>query len=130
LFLGDCCQFVEVKYFAKSGVFKLYREFYKTYELQPGTINGHSYYLSVNKLVTVYGKFLYYLDDNYIISYCGSHWEISLKSDQGKCRRVLFNPKSNQKCVSDVPENKWKYFAEGWNQWFDAESGLNVECVK
>merc|ERR1712223_387146 len=128
---GGCCRYIQVTYDSVNNAYMNYKQFYTTYERQPGAVNGKPYYASVVRLVVPNGQAMYMQEGNYRISFCGLQWEIQEKEKQGTCQKKLYHPQSlSAKCVTDVTRSGWKYHNRMWSQEESAWNGLNVECIQ
>jgi len=91
---------------------------YGIYKMEPGLVNSHQHYTSVN------GK--------YAITYCDDdgkkQWVIQTVKNRGRCTGSAYtNVRSSENCAHDALYT-WRYYKSSTKEWLNAEKSLSIWC--
>merc|ERR1711997_288249 len=91
-----------------KGPYKLLKEYYGTYTIQPGTVNGRDWYKK----------------GDHVISYCGKNWNVASEESLGECQGAFFTWDDDE-CPHE-PGYTWKYFVSAIDEWVDAGKSMSI----
>ena len=75
----------------------------------------------------VYSKVLFLNVGKYALAFCGTHWNVQLASQRGRCKGFISYGGHNNKCPHH-PAYQWKYYHRRMSRWISAGKGVSVWC--
>ena len=92
-----------------NGPYKILKEFYGTYTIQGGTLNGRDWYRKGDA----------------VISYVGDAWWISSVENKGKATGWMYTL-DDHKCPNQPPANTWLYWASCLHEWLSVGTKMAI----